>query len=243
MRVRGVGEHRVVPLPVPVVALQPHRSELPVGDPDAQRVAALVQLGLDPQPRAGPVAAINSRITSWETSGLPRQFMEMWLNSRCSILFHLEVPGAKWQTVTARPVASRGVAAQLGGEVAAAAGTQDADVQVAQAGHGPWGVVGADLAGVPWLPMVSLHVGVGDCSSGRWRSSCGAPLHGGTHDERERPTIQRGGAGRAVGPTARLVRSRAASRARRVAAGSDRSARAVSTGRIRKLGCSTQVGT
>ena len=49
--------------------------------------------------------------------------------------------------------------------------------------------------------------------------------------------------GRAVGPTACLVRSRAASKARRVAAGSDRSARAVSTGRIRKLGCSTQVGT
>src|SRR5215218_7434645 len=44
---------------------------------------------------------------------------------------------------------------------------------------------------------------------------------------------QRVGAGRAVGPTARRVRSRAACRARRVAAGSDRSARAVSTGRMR----------
>ena len=51
------------------------------------------------------------------------------------------------------------------------------------------------------------------------------------------------GAGRAEGPTACLVRSRAACSARRIAAGSDRSARAVRTGRIRKLGCSTQVGT
>ena len=48
VRLRGGGEHGVVPLPVPVVALQRHRSQLPVGDPDAQRVAALVQLGLDP---------------------------------------------------------------------------------------------------------------------------------------------------------------------------------------------------
>jgi hypothetical protein len=74
-----------------------------------------------------------------------------------------------------------------------------------------------------------------------YRRDCA--LHGGTHHERGAyRTIQRGGAGCAVGPTARVVRSRAACRARRVAAGSDRSARAVSTGRIRKLGCSTQVG-
>ena len=28
----------------------------------------------------------------------------MWENSRCSILFHLLVPGGKWQTVIASPV-------------------------------------------------------------------------------------------------------------------------------------------
>ena len=33
-----------------------------------------------------------------ETSGLPRQLLLMKLNSRCSILFHLLVPGGKWQT-------------------------------------------------------------------------------------------------------------------------------------------------
>ena len=73
---------------------------------------------------------------------------------------------------------------------------------------------------------------------GRFR--LGVPRH---PLRRSAPAIQRIGAGRAVGPTARLVRSRAACKARRVAAGSDRSARALSTGRIRKLGCSTQVGT
>src|SRR4029450_4763268 len=41
-----------------------------------------------------------------------------------------------------------GVAAQGGGDVAVAAGTQDADGEVAQAGHGPWGGAGAGLGGV-----------------------------------------------------------------------------------------------
>ncbi len=41
--------------------------------------------------------------TSRLTRGLPRQFSVMWQNSRCSILFHLLVPGGKWQTVTVSP--------------------------------------------------------------------------------------------------------------------------------------------
>jgi hypothetical protein len=40
------------------------------------------------------VAAMLFTMTSWLVSGLPRQFMVMWENSRCSILFHLDVPGA-----------------------------------------------------------------------------------------------------------------------------------------------------
>jgi len=32
-------------------------------------------------------------MTSWETSGRPRQFMVIAENSRCFILFHLLVPG------------------------------------------------------------------------------------------------------------------------------------------------------
>ena len=41
------------------------------------------------------VAAMVSTMTSWLVSGLPRQFIEIAGNSRCSILFHLEVPGGK----------------------------------------------------------------------------------------------------------------------------------------------------
>ena len=32
-------------------------------------------------------------------SGLPRQFWLMKANKRCSILFHLLVPGGRWQTL------------------------------------------------------------------------------------------------------------------------------------------------
>jgi hypothetical protein len=52
------------------------------------------------------VAAINSTTTSWETSGRPRQLTEIALNSRCSTLFHFDVPGGKWHTVTASPVSA-----------------------------------------------------------------------------------------------------------------------------------------
>src|SRR3974377_2553321 len=52
------------------------------------------------------VAALVSTITSWLVSGLPRQLMEMWANNRCSILFHLLVPGGRWHAVILRPVAA-----------------------------------------------------------------------------------------------------------------------------------------
>ena len=39
------------------------------------------------------VAAMSSTIVRMSVRGRPRQFMEMKLNRRCSILFHLEVPG------------------------------------------------------------------------------------------------------------------------------------------------------
>jgi len=45
-----------------------------------------------------------STITSWLVKGLPRQFIEMWEKSRCSILFHLDVSGIRWHTVIGRPV-------------------------------------------------------------------------------------------------------------------------------------------
>jgi hypothetical protein len=45
------------------------------------------------------VAQMAATITSWLVRGLPRRFMVMWENSRCSILFHLEVPRGKWHAV------------------------------------------------------------------------------------------------------------------------------------------------
>jgi hypothetical protein len=43
-------------------------------------------------------------MTSWLVSGRPRQARVIWENSRCSILFHLDVPGGKWQQVISSPV-------------------------------------------------------------------------------------------------------------------------------------------
>ena len=50
------------------------------------------------------VAAIRLTMTSWLTNGLPRQFFVMKENRRCSILFHLLVPGGKWHTEISSPV-------------------------------------------------------------------------------------------------------------------------------------------
>jgi hypothetical protein len=52
------------------------------------------------------VAAMVCTITSWLVSGRPRQFIVMAENSRCSALFHLEVPGGKWQQVISSPVST-----------------------------------------------------------------------------------------------------------------------------------------
>src|SRR5439155_13284388 len=45
-------------------------------------------------------------ITSRLTKGRPRQLAVIWQNIRCSILFHLLVPGGKWQTLTRSPASS-----------------------------------------------------------------------------------------------------------------------------------------
>jgi hypothetical protein len=44
-------------------------------------------------PVAVVTAAMVLMMTSWLTRGRPRQFRVIAENSRCSILFHLEVPG------------------------------------------------------------------------------------------------------------------------------------------------------
>ena len=56
------------------------------------------------------VEAMVATTTSWLVNGRPRQFMVIWENSRCSILFHLLVPGGKWQTVISSPVSAANAA-------------------------------------------------------------------------------------------------------------------------------------
>ena len=53
------------------------------------------------------VAAMPATASSLVIRGRARQVRVMWQNSRCSILFHLLVPGGKWHTLTSRPVSSR----------------------------------------------------------------------------------------------------------------------------------------
>ena len=44
------------------------------------------------------VEAIKFTITSRDSRGRARQFLLIWLNILCSILFHFDVPGGKWDT-------------------------------------------------------------------------------------------------------------------------------------------------
>src|SRR5258708_38696775 len=89
------------------VALQVDGGEFGVGDLDAGRVAVLASSSQRTlRPAVVVVAAISWTMTWWLTSGLPRQFWVMNENRRCSILFHLLVPGGRWQTVMARSSSS-----------------------------------------------------------------------------------------------------------------------------------------
>ena len=47
-------------------------------------------------PAVEVVVPIRLTMTARLTRGFPRQFMAMWENRRCSIRFHLLVPGGKW---------------------------------------------------------------------------------------------------------------------------------------------------
>jgi len=59
----------------------------------ARGISPLVELALTRRPVAVRVCPINSTTVSQVRSGLPRQFCVMWQKRRCSILFHLLVPG------------------------------------------------------------------------------------------------------------------------------------------------------
>src|ERR1035437_807456 len=59
------------------------------------------------------VAPMRLRIVSWLGRGLPCQFLVIWENKRCSILFHLLVPGGRWQTLMSRPVSAARAASSV----------------------------------------------------------------------------------------------------------------------------------
>ena len=66
---------------------------VPAGQEPSSSMAATVS------PVLVVTAAMVLRMTSWLASGRPRQARLIWENSRCSILFHLEVPG-QWRCLS-----------------------------------------------------------------------------------------------------------------------------------------------
>ena len=74
--------------------------DLRIGNLDRFGIFVFVQLGTDREAgfRRRRGDELDDRVRKLR-SGLPRQLMVMKENSRCSILFHLLVPGGKWQTV------------------------------------------------------------------------------------------------------------------------------------------------
>src|SRR6266516_5673763 len=82
-------------------ALHLLRCHLPTG-----RVAGSSNADRITKPFVVVVWPIRFTTTSRLTNGRPRQFSVMWQNIRCSILFHLLVPGGKWHTEMRSPISS-----------------------------------------------------------------------------------------------------------------------------------------
>jgi len=88
------------------IPVQVDASKLLLAHLDPFRIFAGIQLALHAKAGSGGDGAIRLTMTSWLTSGLPRQFFVMKEYRRCSILFHLLVPGGKWQTEISSLVSS-----------------------------------------------------------------------------------------------------------------------------------------
>ena len=67
--------------------------EFAIGNLEAFRIPAGVVTSLDGGPVDVVVAEISSMMVRTLVRGLPRQFMVMNLNMRCSMRFHFDVPG------------------------------------------------------------------------------------------------------------------------------------------------------
>ena len=87
---------RVVPVAVKAMPLEAYRRQLRIGDGDATRVlAARSSSDRTRSPDRLCVEPMRLTTVAKSTSGVPRQFIAMCENNRCSILFHLLVPGGK----------------------------------------------------------------------------------------------------------------------------------------------------
>lgn len=78
-----------------LVSLKPDRGHLRVGKGHAAGIADPIDSDRTRRPERLCVEPIKLTIAARFTSGVPRQFMAMCENSRCSIRFYLLVPGGK----------------------------------------------------------------------------------------------------------------------------------------------------
>jgi hypothetical protein len=104
------------------------------------RLAAIIAQGPDTTPALRPGWVISwSPLAPWQPSASLRSRRQRLGNVPARLVHGLMMPSRGSSRVGSR------VAAQRGGDIAVAAQAQDADGGVAQAGHGPWGVAGAEL--------------------------------------------------------------------------------------------------
>src|SRR5258708_1736823 len=94
----------VVPVPVKPMGREAEGGQLLIGDGAALRIRPRSNSHRTRRPVAVRVAPIRLTITARLTSGCPRQLRLMYEKSRCSMVFHLLVPGGKWLVVMVRPV-------------------------------------------------------------------------------------------------------------------------------------------
>lgn len=83
---------------IQIVVIERECPHLGLGDDDAGLVTALIQLRLRGAPSRSAWADQFDERFKKVTRARPREFSVRWQKSRCSILFHLLVPGGKCET-------------------------------------------------------------------------------------------------------------------------------------------------
>ena len=109
------GRDGVVPVPVELIPFDPQLLHLLLAYLEPLRYSFVSSAASIFNPASVRVLPMRLTITSRLRNGLPRQFSVMWQNIRCSILFHLLVPGvtARDAIPRRRPAGGRVVARRL----------------------------------------------------------------------------------------------------------------------------------